>query len=193
MRRSASRRTWCAGLATAAAALALAGCAGLMRPDRVTISEAELARLLARQFPLDRRLLEVLDVRIDAPRLTLLPERNRLGVLAAVQGRDRLFGGAWTTQLDFDNQLRFEPTDQSLRLADVRVHGLTLVGGHGAPAGQEALLRRVGPLLAERLLEGLVLYRLTPERAQALAREGLRPKSVQITRGGVEIGFEPRP
>ncbi len=182
MRRSASRRTWCAGLATAAAALALAGCAGLMRPDRVTISEAELARLL-----------EVLDVRIDAPRLTLLPERNRLGVLAAVQGRDRLFGGAWTTQLDFDSQLRFEPADQSLRLADVRVHGLTLEGGHGAPAGQEALLRRVGPLLAERLLEGLVLYRLTPERAQALAREGLRPKSVQITRGGVEIGFEPRP
>lgn len=172
------------------------GCASLTRPETVTLSEAELTRLLARSFPLDRRLLEVLDVRMEAPRLRLLPERNRMGVLAAVQGRDRLFGGAWTAQLDFDSQLRFDAVDQSLRLADVRVHGLRLEGGDRADTGaggQEALLRRVGPLLAERLLDGLVIYRLSPERAQALARQGVRPTSVQITRGGVEIGFEPLP
>lgn len=187
-----------AGLRWVLASMALlaAGCASLTRPDTVTLSEAELARLLARSFPLDRRLLEVLDVRMDAPRLTLLPARNRVGVLAAVQGRDRLFGGAWTAQLDFDSQLRFDAADQSLRLADVRVHGLRLDGNDradGGVAGQEALMRRVGPLLAERLLDGLVIYRLSPERAQALARQGVRPKSVQVTRGGVEIGFEPLP
>lgn len=179
--------------AMAAVALLMTGCASLLRPDAVTLSEAELARLMARSFPLDRRVLEVLDLRVEAPRLALLPERNRVGVQAAVQGRDRLFGGAWTARLDFDSQLRFEIADQSLRLSAVRVHGLVLDAGERADGGQDALVRRVGPVLAERLLEGLVIYRLSPERAQALARQGVRPSAVQITPAGVEIRFAPPP
>lgn len=183
------RRDIAIGL-TAAAVAALAGCAGLGRPDAVTLSEADLARLLGRVFPLDRRVLEVLDVSVDAPRLTLLPERNRLAVAAAATGRDRLFGGSWRARLGFDSALRYEPADQTLRLAQVRVNELTLDSGDMA---QHAVVQRVAPLLAERMLDDLVIYRLTPERAQELARQGVRPKSVAVTRGGVEIRFEPVP
>ena len=60
-------------------AAGLAGCAGLSGPRNVTLSQADLQSLVERQFPLQRRLLEVIDVNVARPSLRLLPERNRIG------------------------------------------------------------------------------------------------------------------
>ena len=70
--------------------LGLPGCAGLGGPRVVTLGEAELNTLVARQFPRQQRLLEVFDVEISRPALRLLPERNRLAVTLALSARDRL-------------------------------------------------------------------------------------------------------
>ena len=175
----------------ATTALVAAGCATLGRPDAVTLSERDLAHHLARAFPLDRRLLEVIDVSVDTPRLRLLPERNRMAVEAAVSTRDRLFGSSWKATLAFDSALRWEASDQTLRLAQVRVNQFRVEGDEPGSSRQAA--QRLAPLLAERMLDDLVLYRLPPERQQQLARQGVRPKSVAITGAGVEVRFEPVP
>ena len=164
----------------------VAACAGLEGPRRITLGEADIGRLLDRQFPQDRRMLEVLDVTMSAPQVRLIAERNRLGAVLDIAVRERLFGGRWKGQLDFDAALRWEPRDRTLRFFQARVGDLRLVS-----AGPELRTpaERLGAALVERALEDMVLYTLPAERAEALLARGVVPAEVAVTARGVEITF----
>jgi hypothetical protein len=185
--RHISIRPWAAGLALAAALL-LVACAGLGGPPTVTLSERDLDALARRAFPVERRLLDVFDATVAPPRLRLVPERNRVAAQLDIGLRDRLFGGQWKGQLDFDAALRWEPNDQTVRLALVRVQDFKLVTTGALPrtAGE-----KLGAALAERVLEDFTLYRLPAERAQEMQRRGVVPGAVTVTSRGVEITFAP--
>lgn len=180
------RRLLCINLA---ALVWLSGCAGLQGlggPPRVTLSRDEIARLLDRQFPRDRRLLEVLDVTLQAPQVRPLPERNRLAAVLDLGVRERVLGGRWKGRLEFDAALRWEPRDRTLRLFQARVSDLQLLSA-GAEVRTPA--ERLGAALAERVLEDMVLYTLPAERAEALRAAGVAPAAVAVTERGVEITF----
>ncbi len=168
--------------------LAMGGCAGLLGPPTVTLSEAELARLMERNFPVDRTLLDIFDVTVNAPRVRLLPEANRIAATVGVRARNRLFALGWQGQIDFDAALRWEPTDQTVRLSQVRVRDLALVD---PGAFNRNTVERLGAALAERVLEDSAIYRLPAERAAQLREKGYRPGSVDVTGRGLEIRFVP--
>jgi hypothetical protein len=177
-----------------AAALAplpvLAACSLLDPTPTLRFGQDELQQQLQTRFPIDRTLLELFEVSVRTPRLRLLPERNRLGSVVDLQVRDRVFGATWTGRLDFDTELRWQRSDQSLRLAQVRVIDLAV---DNASAGTRSAAERLGAALAERVLEDLVLWRLTGERAAQAERRGLEPGEVRVTRSGVEVTLVPRP
>lgn len=166
-----------------AALAVLAGCSGLLGPQTYRIDEAELARLVARQFPKTQSVAGLAELTLSAPELRLLPERNKLGASFDLGASERLSGRAARGRLSLEGALRYEPSDQSLRLAQVRVQQLQWQG-----AGSEAA-ERAAALLAERLLEDMALYRLKPEQAQRLAQAGLAPGGVTVTPRGVELAF----
>lgn len=180
-----NRRLLCIKLA---AMVCLAGCADLAGPQRITLSADDVARLLDRQFPQERRVLEVLDVTLQAPTVRLLADRNRLAAVLDVGVRERLLGGRWKGRLDFDAALRWEPRDRTLRLSQVRVADLQLTST-GAEVRTPA--ERLGAALAERVLEDLVLYTLPADRAEALRASGVAPAGAAITTRGVEITLSP--
>jgi Protein of unknown function (DUF1439) len=172
----------------AAALFALAGCAGsLLAPKSVNLSERELADMVARAFPLDRKLLEVVDVHVSAPRLTLLPQRNKLAVDLNLNAADRVFGKSFKGRLAFESGLRFEPSDQSLRLAQVQVNELSLDSAGTA----QALAQRLGAAIAEKVLEGYPLHRLSDERWAQLQKHGVQPGALRVTGAGLEMALEP--
>jgi Protein of unknown function (DUF1439) len=164
----------------------LVGCMAL-EPRSVSFSESELQRLVERAFPLERRVLDVLEVSITSPKLGLLPERKRLTTELDISARNRLFGGQWQGRLALESGLRYEPSDQSLRLAQVRVLQFKLNGEGSARAQAE----RVATLLAERVLEGFSVYRLPQDKAAILQRAGMTPGEVLIGARGVEITLLP--
>lgn len=172
------------------ALLSLGACAGLVGPPTVTLSEAEIAQLMARSFPLDRSLLDVFDVTVSAPRVRLLTERKRLAAVVGVQARNRLLGLSWQGQLDFDAALRWDASDQTVRLAQVRVQDLAFAD---PGALNRSAAERLGAALAERVLEGSAIYRLPAERAAQLRAKGYVPGSVDVTWRGLEIAFVPLP
>jgi hypothetical protein len=207
-----NRRYVLAALTAAAAPLGLlVACAGLTGPTVITLTEAELAALIARSFPITRRVLEVIDVQMLAPRLRLLPAQNRLAVDLTVASQERLFGKTGRGQLVFDSALRFEPRDASVRLTQVRVQQLNLDTGVALPPGLVAPAvppavppappgagaaplssltgpgARLGTVLAERALEDLSIYRVPAERLASLRQLGLQPGAVTITARGLEI------
>jgi hypothetical protein len=165
------------------------GCAGLSGPRTVSVSESELALLLSRQFPLERKVLEVIDLQVANPQLHLLPDRNRVGTEFDVFALDRLFGTRAQGHLALDYGLRFEPADHTIRMSQVRVRDLTLDSGsnnlHGAA-------QRIGTLVAEEMLENLTLYKMKPNQADTMERLNLVAGPVVVTAQGIQMTISPR-
>jgi hypothetical protein len=189
MTRSLPPARLCLAMAAAALTAALTACAGLGTPSTLRFDEEELNRQLARQFPLERRVLEVIDVELAHPRLALLPERDRLSTEFDLTADDRLFGGHAAAHLRLDYALRYEPSDHSLRLKDVRIQDLALAPDASPLHGQA---RRLGGLAAERLLENLPIWRMKPEQVARLDALGIEPRAITVTPRGVEVALGPK-
>jgi len=168
----------------------VSGCAGLGGPRNVTLTLEQLQAALERQFPHQRRLLEVIDVNVARPTLRLLPERNRVATDLDLSATERLSGRTVRGSLVLDYALRYEPSDGSVRLSQVRVQDAKLDLGSGPLSPSSA---RLGALLAERLLDDFALYRADPERLKLLQRAGITTADIAVTSRGVEVRFaEPK-
>lgn len=168
----------------------LAGCAGLGGLRNVTLSQEQLQAQIDRQFPRQQRLLELIDVNVARPALRLLPERNRIATDLDLIATERLSGRTARGSLVLEYALRFEPSDASVRLTQVRVQDAKLELG-GAPLSPSAA--RVGAMLAERLLDDFMLYRADAERLKLIQRLGVTAADIVVTSRGVEIQFtQPR-
>jgi hypothetical protein len=186
-----NRRVSFAALAACIFATAwLAGCAGLGGPRNVTLSLADLQTAIERQFPHQRRILEVIDINVARPSLRLLPEANRIATDLDLAASERLSGRSVRGSLALDYALRYEPSDASVRMTHVRVQDAKLELGSGplSPSGA-----RIGGLLAERLLDDFVLYRADAERLKTIQRMGIVAADIVVTARGLEIRFaEPK-
>lgn len=165
----------------------LAACASL-DPRHVTLSAAEVQTLLARQFPRQQRLMELLDVSLANPVVRLVPERNRMATTMDLQASERLSGRALRGSLALDHSLRFEPSDATVRLANVKVEDMKLELAGTPLSGQAA---RLGAMLAERALDDFVIYRVSDEKRQTMARAGVNNADVAVTPRGIELRFMP--
>jgi hypothetical protein len=186
MPRPESRR----GLLVGALAIVLgtaAGCASL-DPRNVTLSQSELQSLLERQFPRQQRVMELLDVSLTKPSLRLVPERNRIATALDLAATERLSGRSLRGSLAIEHALRFEPSDATVRLANVKVDAIQLELAGTPLSGQAA---RLGGLLAERLLDDFVIYRVSDDKRALLARSGVNNANVAVTSRGVELRFAP--
>ena len=177
-----------AALAAIVATIALTGCASLVSHD-VTLSEAQITLLLARQFPMERKVLEVIDLTVANPQIHLLPDTNRVGTELDVTAVDRLFGNTARAHVNVDYGLRFEPSDHSIRMTQVRVRELTLDSGTSSLHG---VAQRLGTLVAEGALENQTLYKMKPAQADEMDRLNLQASPIRVTPQGLVMTVSPR-
>lgn len=171
-------------------ALALGGCASVLAPRRVDISREELLARLADRFPMGKQVLGVLDITAAAPRLHMLPEDNRMAAEFDLQARDRLFGKRHEGRIALSFGLRFERSDLTLRLAQVKVDRLHFAG---LPPGLDSQLTRIGAWLAEDHLQDLPIHRFRPEDLRGADRLGLQVDDIRVRRDGLSVHLAPRP
>ncbi|MFL6695874.1 MAG: hypothetical protein ACJ8GJ_01825 [Vitreoscilla sp.] len=184
LRMASDSGAWCVGVLAA-----LSGCAGLVGTHDVDISESQLTVLMARQFPMERKVMEVIDLNITNPVLTLIPQDNRVGTELDVTAIDRVFGSTALGHVKLDYGLRFQPSDHTIRMTQVRVRELSLSSGsnnlHGAA-------QRIGGLVAENALENLVLYRMKPAQADEMDRLNLVASPITVTPQGLHMTVSPK-
>ena len=166
--------------------LGLAGCAGFGGPRNVSLSLEQLQAQLERQFPRQQRLLEVIDLTIARPALRLLPERNRVATDLDLSATERLSGRTVRGSLSLDYCLRYETSDGSVRLSQVRVQEVKLDLGSGPLSPSAA---RIGSLLAERLLDDFAIYRVDAERLKLIQTLGISTADMVVTARGIDIKF----
>jgi hypothetical protein len=133
-------------------------------------------------MPVQRRLLEVFDVTLSSPHVTLLPETNRLGTEFDLGVGDRLGGRNWRTRLGLDYGLRYDESDQAIHLSQVRVRRLQT--DTDVPSRQAD---RIAAFVVERLLEDALLYRFKDEDLRTAQGLGVKPGAVTVTSRGVEV------
>ncbi|MCE9658340.1 MAG: DUF1439 domain-containing protein [Burkholderiales bacterium] len=162
---------------------------GSFGPRTIELSQDRLQEMVARRFPVDKRVLDAIDLTLDSPRVGLQPDSNRISVEVALRASGgsaiaaRLAGSLLVSE-----GLRFEPSDNTIRLVDVRVERFVI---DGLPSSWQRQLDRLGKPLARGLLEDQVLYTLRPKDVAALEGRGLRPGDLRVTSSGIEIALQP--
>lgn len=165
----------------------LAGCASLA--GEYTLSQAQLLQALIERFPVQRRFAEVFELRLTRPSLRLIPDENRLGLGLAVGLRETLltrrdFTGQWA----FSSGLRFDPSDASVRLSEVRTEDLAI---DGLPEQLAMPVRLVGGRVVEEVLEGTAVHRFNDSVARRARQLGIQPDALRVTDTGVTLKLTP--
>jgi len=185
------RRQWLQGgavLALLGLSVGWTGCA-TVGPREFTLSERQILAALSERFPASRRVLEIFEVRLSAPRLKLLPTEDRLMLGFDLGVQERILASrAFKGSLMFSSGLRFEAGDATVRLDRVRCENLSI---DGLPSLLSSSVNRWGGLLAEELLEGAVVHTVARALIDQAARQGLRPGALKVTEGGVRVTLEP--
>lgn len=178
-------------LASAVAVLGagLTGCALLQpRPRTVDISEARLAQMISNQFPFNNRYLEIFDVSLASPRVRLLPAENRIGTEVGYNIGTLFSSRAVQGTLSLSYGLRFEPSDNTVRLTQVRVDGFETPG---VPPAYSNRANRLGALLAESLLQDFAVHRFSEEDLTSSRLWGYRPGAMTVRPGGLTLQLDP--
>ncbi|CAN5151380.1 DUF1439 domain-containing protein [soil metagenome] len=175
--------------------LALGSVACLAWPDAhgqpaYTVSAEQLQQAVARRFPLRYPVGGLLDLKVLAPRLRLLPELNRLGTDLAVEAAGPALRCSYTGTFDLDFALRYEARDQTIRAHRLRVNSLRFPD---LPPGPSELINAYAPALAEQSLGEVVLHTLQPQDLALPDAMGLQPSAITVTPKGLTISFVAKP
>lgn len=154
-----------------------------------TISQRQLQQALAERFPRSYPLAGLLDLQLQAPRLTLLPERNQLNAVMDLAATGPLLARRYTGVFDVDFGLRYEAQDRSIRAHRLQVNALQLEGLKPQAA---ALLQRYAQQLADQSLHGVVLHQLQDKDLAPIDALGLQPESINVTPRGLLVRFGPK-
>lgn len=151
------------------------------------ISAAQLQQALSQRFPVRHKVEGLINFDVQEPRLRLLPEQNRIASEMLVDVAGPALRRSYTGALELDFELRYEPTDQSIRAHRLQVHSLRM---SGLPQHTAEILEAYGPKLAEQSLHEVVLHRLRPQDLALADTMGLQPASITVTSQGLVVGFE---
>ena len=162
----------------------VAGCASI--PRSFEVSQEQIEAALAKRFPYETRTGDVLRLKLDVPRVLLLPEANRLRLLVALHASERISGRSVEGNAALSFALRYEPSDTSLHLANVRVENIEL---RGLPDAWRRPAELAGTMAAEQLLEGSVLHRFRPDQIERA--QGWTPGDIRVTSTGVRVDLRP--
>lgn len=142
-----------------AAVLLLASCASLLGPREVEIPLARLQQTIATRFPFHNRFLELLDVRVTNPHVSLQPETNRIVTSMDTSIAPPFTDKSWSGSLSISGQLQIDPSRNALVLVDPRVENLAIDGLDSRYARQ---ISRIAGLIGEQLLKDQPLYTFQP-------------------------------
>ncbi len=172
----------------------LIGCATPKpQPKTLMVSEAKLMQLIGGQFPFNSKMLEVLEVGVGSPKISFDAANNRIntsldlnvvgsGIIGLLAKREYKGG------IDLSYGLRFEPSDNSVRMTDVKLGKLNV---DGVPELMERPISRLGVALAQKLLSEQVLYKVSAQDLEAAKGWGYKPGAFKIAPGGLAITLDP--
>jgi hypothetical protein len=154
----------------------------------VTIAQEQLQQAIGKRFPYQQKLADVIDLKILSPRLALLPEANRIGTELDLNLLERIGGRTYTGTMALDYGLRFERSDNSVRMTGVRVSSVRL---NDVPEPFNGAISRHMPRMAEQLLNNYALHTFTEQDMMLVSGLGFEPGEIKVTPKGLRVTLDP--
>lgn len=173
------------GLALGGAALLLLAPEAQAQPS-YTVPLEQLQEMVAQKFPRSVPVQGLVDLTLQAPRLRLLPEVNRLGAAMVVDAAGAALRRSHAGTFDVEFALRYEASDRTLRAHQIKLGRLNFPTLK--PAVNE-LLNAYGPVLAEQSLGEVTLHQLRPQDTAMFDGMGLQPGPITVTDKGLTVAF----
>ena len=180
------RRFGAAALALLGGGL-LASCAGIVGPRRIELTQARLQAGLEHRFPLNHRLLDLFDVRLAGPRVTILPQLDRVGLTLDVSVAPPFLRQSWRGTMDLSGRLVLDATRNAVFITDTHLDRFDIDGVDG---GRARDLGRAADLLLNQLVRDMPVYTFRPEDLRYAGVQFV-PTRIQTTRSGLLVTLEP--
>ena len=174
------------GLALGGAAMWLLVTPAALAQPSYTVPLEQLQEMVSTKFPRSVPVQGLVDLTLQAPRLRLMPEVNRLGAAMVVDAAGAALRRGHAGTFDVEFALRYEASDRSLRAHQIKLGRLdfpTL-----KPAVND-LLNAYGPVLAEQSLREVTLHQLRPQDTALFDGMGLQPGPITVTAKGLTVAF----
>lgn len=174
------------GVALGGAAMWLLVTPAALAQPSYTVPLEQLQEMVSTKFPRSVPVQGLVDLTLQAPRLRLLPEVNRLGAAMVVDAAGAALRRGHAGTFDVEFALRYEASDRSLRAHQIKLGRLdfpTL-----KPAVND-LLNVYGPVLAEQSLREVTLHQLRPQDTALFDGMGLQPGPITVTAKGLTVAF----
>lgn len=151
---------------------------------RVPLRQIEGA--LAQRFPRRYPVAGLFDVSIDVPRLTLLPDLNRIASDLPVEAAGPALRRRYSGSVAVDFGLRYEPGDRTIRAHHVRLESLRIDGLAGD--ARKLIEQSIGDLARDSMAE-VVLHQVDTRDLALPDAMGLQPGAITVTADGIVIDF----
>ncbi len=165
--------------------LLLAGCASILPMQHVEVPLSRLQREVEKRFPVTNRYLELFDVTVSQPVLSLDPENDRLIAAFDTRVLAPLAKRPMEGRMQVSGALRIDPRRRAIVLVEPRLDSLGRLAN-----GSNGKLGRLGVLLAEDLLNNTVLYTFAPD-AFTLMGQRFTPTRITTRQNSLVVSFEP--
>lgn len=165
----------------------LSACAGMSGPKDVQVPLAKLQENLDKRFPMNQRVLEMFDIKLTSPQLSLLPNENRLVAKVDALVAPPLTSKTWNGSLTLSGVLRVDPNKNTIYLSEPRLEDFAV---DGIDAVYKRQITRVGNLLFERVKDDFVVYTFNPEQLKVWGVDFSLMK-INTSKDAVVISFAP--
>ena len=182
--KSIARRSSFRLAAAVVAACLLSSCASILGPRQVELPLHKLQAGLDKRFPVNERLLDIFDVQLTRPQLSLQPDQDRVA-LAVEASVAPPFARAWTGNLAFSGRLYVDPGRAAVMMAEPRIEHLQL----GNPEAERQLTRVANSLIGT-IARDMPVYAFD-QKDLRYAGVQFVPTRIQATRTGLLVTLEP--
>lgn len=153
----------------------LAACAGLIGPRQVELPQERLQASLERKFPMHQRVLGVFQVELSHPRLSILPENDRVALAIDLGVAPLLARQSWHGSMLVSGRLRVDSANNAIYIADAHVDRFIV---DNMDEGKQQQLASVANLLGDKVIRDVPVHTFKPEE--------LRYAGVQFVLTGID-------
>jgi hypothetical protein len=165
----------------------LASCAGLVGPRDIEIPLSKLQSGLDRRFPVNSRALELFDIELSRPQLSVLPDSGRMAMSMDALVAPPFTRKSWRGSLVLSGRLFVDPARGEVLMAEPQVDRFTV---DGVDPSRQRQLTGIANLLMDKVVRDVPLYHF---RMEDLRYGGVQfvPTRLATTPRGLLVSVEP--
>lgn len=138
----------------------LSSCVGLGGPREVELPLRKLQAGLERRFPLNHRVLDLFDIQLTRPQLSLIPEANRVALSLDASIAPPFLRRSWTGNMAMSGRLYVDAARGAVFMAEPHVDSIVV---DGMDESRRRQMARVANVLVDQLIRDMPVYHFRPE------------------------------